>query len=42
MFNLLGYSTVFLPGYLIIRYVRSSGYLENGPTKCMDYFVSWI
>ncbi len=39
-FNLLGYSTVFLPGYLIIQYVRKSGYLDQGPPKCMDSLVS--
>lgn len=42
IFNLLGYSTVFLPGYLIIRYVRQSGYLEKGPSKCMDSLVCAI
>lgn len=28
--NLLGYSTVLLPGYLGLRYVRESGYLDRG------------
>ncbi len=39
IFNLLGYSTVFLPGYLIIRYVRESGYLDRGPAKCLEGLI---
>jgi len=38
-FNMLGYATIFLPGYLIIRYVRRAGYLERGPPKCMQSLV---
>jgi len=38
--NMLGYSTVFLPGYLIIRYVRRTGYVDRGPPKCMTSLVS--
>ena len=36
VFNLLGYSTIFVPGYLVINYVRKSGYLERGAQKCME------
>ena len=27
--NLLGYGTVLVPGYFIIKYVRNSGYLDR-------------
>ena len=27
--NLLGYATIIVPGYLIIRHVRQSGYLDR-------------
>ena len=36
MFNLLGYSTVFVPGYVVIQYVRKCGYLELGAKRCME------
>ena len=28
--NLLGYASIIVPAWLVIRYVRSSGYLERG------------
>ena len=37
--NLLGYATIFLPGYYVIQYVRSSGYLELGPSSCLQPLV---
>ncbi|XP_072023980.1 adenosine 3'-phospho 5'-phosphosulfate transporter 1-like isoform X2 [Amphiura filiformis] len=32
--NLLGYASVIIPAWLIIRYVRSSGYLDRGGHGC--------
>jgi len=29
LINLTGYATIILPGYLLIRYVRTSGYLDR-------------
>jgi len=29
LLNLAGYATVIFPGYLLIRYVRKSGYLDK-------------
>jgi len=29
LLNLAGYATVIIPGYLFIRYVRKSGYLDK-------------
>lgn len=37
--NLIGYSAVFLPGILILNYVRKSGYLERGPQTCLAPIV---
>lgn len=34
-----GYATVFLPGYLVIRYVRHTNFLERNGQKCMDGIV---
>eukprot|EP00095_Tigriopus_kingsejongensis_P011586 snap_masked-scaffold297_size217559-processed-gene-0.20 protein:Tk11586 transcript:snap_masked-scaffold297_size217559-processed-gene-0.20-mRNA-1 annotation:"adenosine 3 -phospho 5 -phosphosulfate transporter 1" len=36
--NLVGYSIVFLPGYLAIRYVQSTNFMDIGPT-CMQPIV---
>ncbi|XP_022081485.1 adenosine 3'-phospho 5'-phosphosulfate transporter 1-like isoform X2 [Acanthaster planci] len=33
--NILGYGSVCLPAWLIIRYVKRSGYLERGGHSCM-------
>ena len=33
--NLLGYATIFLPGYYALQYVRSTGYLESGPASLL-------
>ena len=40
--NLLGYASVIVPAWLIIRYVRSSGYLERGGEEngMMDWVVN--
>ena len=37
--NLLGYATIFLPGYYVIQYVRSSGYLDIGPSSILQPLV---
>ena len=29
MLNLMGYATIVVPGYLLIRYIRGSGYLDK-------------
>ena len=39
LINLLGYCPVFLPGILILNYVRKTGYLERGPTTCLAPLV---
>ena len=35
--NFLGYATILLPGYLIIKYVRNSGYLETAVSRGVFY-----
>jgi len=35
----LGYATIFLPGYYVIRYVRNSGYLDIGPSSILQPLV---
>ena len=37
--NCLGYSTVFLPGYLIIQYVQSTQFMEKNGQKCLNGIV---
>ena len=37
--NLLGYSAVFLPGILILNYVKKTNYLERGPHKCLGPLI---
>ena len=37
--NLLGYATIFLPGYYVIQYVRNSGYLDMGPSSLLSPLV---
>ena len=37
--NLLGYATIFLPGYYVIQYVRKSGYLDLGPSSYLSPLV---
>ncbi|XP_078452253.1 adenosine 3'-phospho 5'-phosphosulfate transporter 1 [Lampetra fluviatilis] len=32
--NMAGYSTIILPGYLLIRYLKHRNYLETGHGKC--------
>ena len=29
LLNLAGYATIIVPGYLLIRYIRKSGYLDK-------------
>jgi len=29
LMNLAGYATIVLPGYVLIRYIRNSGYLDK-------------
>ena len=37
--NLLGYATVFLPGYYVIKYVQKTNYLEVGPSSLISPLV---
>ena len=37
--NLLGYSAIFLPGLLILNYVKKTGYLDRGPHTCLGPMV---
>jgi len=37
--NLIGYSTVFLPGYYVVQYVRKTNYLETGPSSLLQPIV---
>jgi len=37
--NLLGYATVFLPGYYVIKYVRAINYLDVGPPTLLQPLV---
>ena len=37
--NLLGYVTVFLPGYYVIKYVRAINYLDVGPPTLLQPLV---
>ena len=37
--NLLGYATVFLPGYYVIKYVRAINYLDVGPPSFLQPLV---
>jgi len=37
--NLIGYSTIFLPGYYVIQYVRKTNYLESGPSSLLQPLV---
>jgi adenosine 3'-phospho 5'-phosphosulfate transporter B2 len=37
--NLLGYATILLPGYLVIQYVRRTGYLDSGPLSLLQPIV---
>lgn len=37
--NLIGYGAIFLPGLIIFKYVKNTGYLERGPTKCLGPMV---
>lgn len=42
LFNMLGYATVFVPGYAVIRYVRESNFLAaagTSPPKCLEPLV---
>jgi adenosine 3'-phospho 5'-phosphosulfate transporter B2 len=37
--NLMGYCAVFLPGLLILNYVKKTGYLDRGPHSCLGPLV---
>ncbi|KAK9511526.1 hypothetical protein O3M35_000165 [Rhynocoris fuscipes] len=39
LLNLIGYSTIFIPGYLIIKYVRISKYLERSGGGCLSRII---
>lgn len=38
--NLIGYSTVLLPGYLVIQYVRQTNYLEKASLSLLQPLVN--
>jgi len=37
--NLIGYATIFVPGYYAIQYVRKTNYLETGPASLLQPLV---
>jgi len=37
--NILGYATVFLPGYYVIKYVQKTNYLDVGPSSLISPLV---
>lgn len=37
--NLLGYATIIIPGYLLIRYFKRTSYLETGLTSILPCAV---
>lgn len=39
LINLLGYATVFLPGYYVIKYVKKTNYLDIGPSSLISPLV---
>lgn len=39
LLNLIGYATIFVPGYYIIQYVRKTNYLETGPASLLQPLV---
>ena len=40
VFNLISYSAIFLPGFLVLRYVVQTNYLESGPQpKMLGTFI---
>jgi len=39
LLNLLGYSTILVPGYYVIQYVRQSNYLDLGQTSLLQPIV---
>ena len=39
LLNLIGYSTVLLPGYYVIQYVRQSNYLDLGQPSFLQPLV---
>ena len=39
-FNLLSYSAIFFPGFLVLRYVAQTNFLESGPQpKMLSSFI---
>ena len=39
LLNLIGYATIFVPGYYVIKYVRKTNYLETGPASLLQPLV---
>lgn len=37
--NLIGYATIFVPGYYVLQYVRKTNYLETGPVSLLQPLV---
>ncbi|XP_033847098.1 adenosine 3'-phospho 5'-phosphosulfate transporter 1 isoform X1 [Periophthalmus magnuspinnatus] len=40
--NVLGYSTIIIPGYLLIRYFKRSNYLETGSGLCFPVIKACV
>ncbi|XP_048841909.1 adenosine 3'-phospho 5'-phosphosulfate transporter 1 isoform X2 [Brienomyrus brachyistius] len=40
--NILGYATIIVPGYLLIKYLKSSNYLETGRGFCYPVIKSCV
>eukprot|EP00092_Neocalanus_flemingeri_P107816 GFUD01138386.1.p1 GENE.GFUD01138386.1~~GFUD01138386.1.p1 ORF type:complete len:506 (+),score=138.74 GFUD01138386.1:120-1637(+) len=39
LLNMIGYATIFVPGYYVIKYVRKTNYLETGPASLLQPLV---
>ena len=39
LLNLLGYATIVIPGYLFIRYVKTSKWLENSGNLSLLFYL---
>jgi len=39
LLNLIGYATIFVPGYYVMQYVRKTSYLETGPASLLQPII---
>ncbi len=39
LINFIGYCPVFIPGILILKYIKTTGYLDRGPKKCLTPLI---